>query len=261
MSSFGFSGVGTIPGLALGQSTFEAEFGWGRIDQLRYTNGQIDGAARDAANTPTTILRHGLLLGMVTATGKLKQYDPAAVDGTQVVHSILVDSFRVTDLDATNQDLFVMVCVGGPVKGARLIGVDLIARTQMQGRFYFDDDFRPLGRIFSTRARATDLTLTAADNGTRFTTLGAAGAVAFTLPNPTAALRGMVVEFYNEVDQNLTVTTASGSNVVAFNNLTASSVALSTSGNKIGSGFRMTVNSDGTKWLAERIGYGTVTVA
>lgn len=259
---FGFTGMGVVPGLQAAVETFEREFLWGRRETVRYTPGLISGAARDAGNSPTTILRPALLLGMVTADSTLKQYDPTAVDGTQNVYGILPAPYRVTDIDAQNQDLYVQICVGGPVKGAMLLNLDLNARAQMQGRFWFDDDLNGVMRqIRQTLVKTADYSVVLADNGTRFTTRGAAGAVVFTLPDPTTAYKGFLAEFYNEADQNMTVRAVSADKLVAFNDLTATSVALSTSGNKVGSGFRVYVNDNGSAWLTERIGYGTVTVA
>lgn len=97
------------------------------------------------------------------------------------------------------------------------------------------------------------------DDGKYFTTLGAGGAVNFTLP--TTLVAGQVWTFFNEANQNLTVT-APANKLVTFNNLTATSVALSTTNQKIGGGFRVRVNSDATKYLVEPIVAGhTVTVA
>ena len=108
-------------------------------------------------------------------------------------------------------------------------------------------------------AKTADYTVVnTTDDGKYFTTQGAAGAVIFTLP--TTLVANQVFVFYNEANQNMTVAAPAGK-LVAFNNLTATSVALSTAGNKIGSGFRVRVNVDATKYLVEPIGAGTVTVA
>ena len=60
----------------------------------------IDSTARDADNTPTTTLRKGLVLGKVTATGKYKEYDSEADDGTETARVILDDEVNVLDAGA-----------------------------------------------------------------------------------------------------------------------------------------------------------------
>lgn len=88
-----------------GGPTYEA----GRTDQFRTWRlsdfGKetdvsiiIDSTARDATATPTTKLREGLLLGKITASGRYKEYTPAASDGTETAAGILVQ--RVNLLNA-----------------------------------------------------------------------------------------------------------------------------------------------------------------
>ena len=100
-------------------------------------------------------------------------------------------------------------------------------------------------------AITANYTVTDQDFGTRFTTTGGSGARVFTMPDP-AAHNGEWVEFFNTVNQNMTVKAgASGHKFVVFNDLTATSVAYSTSNNKIGCGFRLV--SDGLVWMVETI--------
>lgn len=96
-------------------------------------------------------------------------------------------------------------------------------------------------------AKTTDYTLTAADSGGMFTTTGAAGAVNFTLP-AVATSTGYEYTFINTVDQNMTIT-APANTLVAFNNVTATSIAFSTVGEKVGAAVR--VVCDGAKWIAQ----------
>ncbi len=97
-----------------------------------------------------------------------------------------------------------------------------------------------------TVAKTTDYTVTAADNGTLFTTQGAAGAVVFTLPTLAAGLR---FQFASEAAGAMTVTAASGK-LVAFNNAAATSLAASTSSEIIGMVIEVIANADATKWLS-----------
>lgn len=261
---FGYAGVGQVPGMSTSRDTIEAEVCWGRREQLRFQSALLDGATRDTGNTNNTnTLRPGLVLGKITATGKYTQYNPVATDGSQVAAAILMQAFRATDIAGSNQDLFVNILVGGPVKVTYLFGLDQQARNQMMSHFQFDDEVAasvpPMHK--SIDAKAASYTVTAADAGKLFTTQGAAGAIIFTLPAPGTDMKGFRVEFFNEVDQNMTIT-GTAAKLVTFNNAAATSVALSTAGQKIGGGFLIVSNADGTKYLAiPRVAGHTVTVA
>ena len=82
----------------------------------------------------------------------------------------------------------------------------------------------------------------------------------FTLP---AILPGLSFKFKGVVDQNMTVTSAEGDNVVALNDASADSIAFSTSSQKIGSGAVVYSNAAGTKWLVDlaNAGVAAATVA
>jgi hypothetical protein len=106
--------------------------------------------------------------------------------------------------------------------------------------------YQPHGRR-NVVAKTAAYTLSTGDFGTLFTTTGATQAIVFTLPSPTSA-SGEWAEFMNTVGQNMTVKTGAAGLMVTYNDATASSVAVSTANNLIGTGFRMV--SDGTKWIA-----------
>lgn len=261
---FGFTGAGVSPGIGSTVETVEDEICWGERTQRRLQSFQIAGAARDAGNSPTTVLRPGLLMGMVTATKQLKQYDPTATDGTEVVLGVIMQAWRVTDFGGSDQDLFVSILVGGPVKASHLINLDILARAQMSNHFIFDDavgSYAPY-KWQQVYAKTADYTVVAADNGKLFTTKGAGGAVNFTLPAPSASLKGFNVGFMSEADQNMTITSGTADTLVCFNDLAADSVAVSTAGGKIGAMFEVVLNSDGTKWLViPHLSGHTLTVA
>jgi hypothetical protein len=83
-------------------------------------------------------------------------------------------------------------------------------------------------------------------SGTLFTTRGATGAVTFTLPTPTQALIDHFYDFLSVADQNMIVS-AGTNKAVTFNNLTATSLAAQTGGQKIGACIR--AFCDGTSWI------------
>ena len=88
-------------------------------------------------------------------------------------------------------------------------------------------------------------TLAYSDLNRLHTNRGAAGAVTLTLPAASGS-GGRYVDVFVVADQNVVVAAASGE-MVAHNNAAATSVAWSTSGDKIGSGARFIC--DGTSWL------------
>lgn len=269
-----FLNEGAPPGPEAALESAERTFSWGPARNLIWfpRSAVIDGASRDGGNTSlTTTLRPGLILGRVTSGGKFKQYDPTATDGTEIPFGILAISVKVVDADGANRDRHAPIVVAGPVKSGQLISglspytLDNYARSQMRPRFWFDDDFSGGGHAwFPWRreiAKTADYTVTAADNGTLFTTFGASGAVAFTLPT---LARGLYFGFSAQANQNLTVASAgSADDIIAFNDLSADSVAFSTASEKIGGLFRVYANVAATKWIVENVSAGanTVTVA
>jgi hypothetical protein len=250
------------PGMGDPVVSTEIEFWWGRQEGLQYIGGRIDSASTDAGNTPTTTLRRGLIMGQVTSTKKLKPYSATATDGTQVpLGPLIVGQNMLDPRTQTAGDREGLVLVGGGgLKVAQLIGFDETARRFLSKRFIFDDYRDAPQALRGTTAKTADYTVVAADHGGYFETTGAAGAVNFTLPALANVSPGWEATFFNTVNQNLTVTAPAGK-LVAFNNAAATSVALSTAGNKIGSGFRIVLNAAGTFYHALPIGAGTVTVA
>lgn len=96
-------------------------------------------------------------------------------------------------------------------------------------------------------------------SGTIFNTRGAVGAVIFTLPAPSVALKGVNYSFYGVANQTFTVSAGAGL-AVTFNNAAAASVAASTAGGKIGA--RIDAVCDGTSWFLAGVTVGaTYTVA
>lgn len=259
-----YSGSYLPPGMLPEITTLEPELTsifWGRLEQqVIGHNVVIDGASRDAGNTGyTTSLRPGLLLGKVTSTGKFKQWNPAATDGTQFIAGVLLHSVFM-QRNSADQDRFVgYVMFGGLVKIHGLViasettsGIDgkdseYDIRSQMYHAFKFDDD--PIGySVNMTKAfqtKTADYTVVEGDAGTIFTTTGAAGAVNFTLP--ATAKKGLAFTFINTADQNMTITAGTADTMIVFNDLAADSVSLSTLSEKIGGSFK--VIGTGSAWI------------
>jgi len=91
-----FHGGMVAPGIQSTLETPENQFWFGRYEQLTLLNGRIVSTAADAGNTVTTVLRQGLLLGKITTSGKLKEWNPTGTDGSQYIYGILGLPHNVT---------------------------------------------------------------------------------------------------------------------------------------------------------------------
>lgn len=243
-----------MPGMGDPTLTNENQFLWGS-DELRRTQPIIlDASTVDAGATPTTSVRRGLVLGRITATNTWKQYDPTATDGSQVAGGILLYSRNMLDFQSgVTQAVQAELVIAGCLRVNNLYGFDENARRHLGTRFLFDDLplFAGVGGSYPVvQPKTANYSVLPADNNTLFTTLGAAGAVMFTLPTPA---RGLRFKFFNAVDQNLTVAAAGAGQLITFNNTAASSVAISTAGQKVGGGFEAIGSSDGSKFLISPI--------
>lgn len=142
-----------IPGQRAAVTNSESNIFWGgddsKIEILR-KSVVIDAAARDAGNTPTTTLRKGLILGVITASGKVVQYDNAALDGTQTAKYILDQEIDLLE-DGTAVDQFVQVVACAPVRveallieGAAFVGNgdEAATRTDLKAQlFRLNDEY------------------------------------------------------------------------------------------------------------------------
>ncbi len=247
---------GIVPGITTSRETYEAEFRWGSQYQGVFANGLIDGASRDAGNTPTYELRPGLLLGQVLSTGKYKQYSPTATDGTEVASAILLEGLRVQDFTGVDADRFYAVLVGGPVRANKILNLDLMARQQMD-KFMFDDIGSVMGNHWFPFKRfqnkTANYTIVASDNLTMFDNAGASGTVVLTLP---AIANGYMFGLRAEAAQILRFTSNEGSNVIGTS-ATNTSVSVAA----IGGVIWIYTNPAGTKWIVEQHGTQTITAA
>lgn len=258
-----YSDFGNVPGIGTTVETYEAAPTWARHPFLLWAPGMISSAMVDPTNTPTTTCRPGLVLGQITSTGEWTNYSVTATDGSQVAKGVLgVGLPMLNPFTSTTQSKQWGIIIGGPLQAAKLIGLDLQARADMALRFIFDDNYlgNALFPVQKWVTKTADYTLVAADNLTNFDNFGATGAVNFTLPT---LANGYSFNFRVRADQNLTVTSAAGNDMEALNDLTASSVAFSTGGSRIGGEFQVFSNPGATKWLVRTLSAGasTVTVA
>lgn len=223
----------------------------------------LNGAAcSDPFGTPTTLLRHGLLLGMRYSDNYFANYVPSAVDGTGLCAGMLFEQRVTYDSDGNvGINRPAQLVMNGPVKAAQIYAVNLTnfdeqARRQLQGKFIFDD--RMVGVIGGFRQTLAKGALGAytvvnggqapnsGDNDTIFTTTGGLGATTFTLGTPA---RGNRFRFYNTVNQTMTITApantllgASVPNTAAKTNLAFAALA--------GAAVEITCDDTGAFWMA-----------
>lgn len=275
MSSLGGFGV---PGHGALVETSDREILWGGDHAkglVLRKSAIISGAARDAGNSPTTVLRRGLLLGKVDATGEMEEWDADASDGTQNIAGILNVELRATDFDANNADRAFGVVIRAPLLANQLLiqGTALtshidefLARRQLvaAGCILDDDPFGYLAGQGSRVARVTGTTdtLTEDENGT---TLFYSNAASVTVTLPTIK-PGLEYEIVREGDEELVIASALGGDVIVGNDLAANGVTITTAGEHIGARFRVRSIYMGTtlKWLIEGpltlFGTGTATL-
>lgn len=263
------------PGIGSLDSTSHREIIWGGADWAHLVIKQgawISGAARDAGNTDTTVLRDGLLLGKITSSGKQIQWDSTATDGSQSISSILNNEIRAQDFNATDADRFCGTIVRAPLQASQLLikGVALVGHTDeylarrqlVDAGFILDDD--PMGHLAGRGQRVSYETgttdaLTASQNGMTLFYSNAAS-VTVTLP---AIKPGLEYKLVRVADEEFIVVSPTADNVIVGNDLSADGVTFTTAGEQIGA--TVTVKSiyvNGTlKWLMvlDSVPFGTGT--
>ncbi len=240
------SGVGTTYGMGSPVYEFESGFTWNGPFASRYQPAQYSSAAVDSGNTPTSILRMGLVMGQITASKLWKQYDPAATDGSLNARGVLPIGLNMNDyLTSTQVNRYWGVMVGGCLKSAQLINLDLMARQAMRQSFQFDDQVLGNGWFpyFTWQVKATSYQILASDNMTLFTNDGAIGEVDLTLP---AIANGYVFALKANAAQVFKFVSTEGANIVA-DTATRSNVSVTA----IGGGILIYSNPAGTKWYVE----------
>jgi len=264
---YSYDGAYAVPGVNDAVETYENNFMWDRQEKALFFPVLLGGASRDVGNTNyTTILRPGLLLGRVTSTGKLKEWNPTGTDGSEQLFGILNMALN-TQRIGTNQDRFIgQVLVSGTVKPSRLIvpgtaalGIDgttyehwIKAQLYQRGFRLTDNTYgmhapTPMGGWLNIVAKTADYTVSEVlDNNVLFTNGGAAGAVVFTLP--ATAKKGLRYGFYVAANQTVTVTAGTADTLIAVNDIAADSIAFSTANEKTGS--FVEILGDGAKWMS-----------
>lgn len=264
-----FDGMWDIPGIQSALQTTENQVWWGLKEQQTVFAGVIDGSSTDAGDTPTDLVRAGMIMGQVAATGKWKPWSPTATDGTQFAKAVMLYDQKMTDQGTATDRWFGYLLVKGNIKASSLLiggnaslsivgdANEFLIRCALKNKFLFDDDLSFDFNMAALQAKTANYNVKTADNGTFFTTLGAAGEVDFTLPAPQAGLR---YTFFNAVGQTMKVLSAAAGQLITFNNAAASSVTFSTAGSLIGACVEVVAISN-AKWAVNNRGANTMTVA
>lgn len=141
-------GGAEVPGMVTTGPSFTPHHAWlvGSDPHWEQKSVPISNAARDAGSTPTTTLRSGLVMGIITATKLWKQYDDAAVDGSQVAAGILLDPIRMVDAHGTtlsgSNHPHAPVVIRGRIRVSELYGYDAAAGADLRAlNFLLEGDF------------------------------------------------------------------------------------------------------------------------
>lgn len=236
----------SVPGTSSLNETVERNVEWPAVPTSgqRYRSVKISGSAVDAGNTRTSFLRPGLVMAL--SGGVALEYNPAVAAQNEAYGPLVEECDLLDPISGTAKVKQTRVLVGGGARANMCIGLDPLARHQMGRRIIFDDAVQngefPYRRSV---AKTTNYTVLDTDNGTLFHTTGASGGVTFTLP---AVGPGLGFIFWNTVDQTMTVASAEGDNVVVDADVTADSVAASTSSHKIAAMYHFFTVYDGSAW-------------
>ncbi len=256
---------GAGPGIGARESSItEKAVVWGGVDFIRDVNNLlIDSTAVDAANSPVTELRAGLLLGKKTSDSMLYEWDAEAVDGTELVYGVLYRGISMLNASGVVEDKtghvllhdMGLIVADLLIKGTAFTSHadEHLARRQLAARgFRLDDDIHGGGRSLGTpianlNITAATLTPTTAQNGYRFL-LSNAASTTVTLPTLEP---GLVYDFLRIGDEEMIIASAAGGDVIAGNDLAANSITFTTAGEHIGANVRVESIRYGTtlKWL------------
>lgn len=136
----------TLPGQSFSGVSFAAKLDWLiNPDTAEVRAVQLDAAISDSGSGNADLVRSGLVLGKVTASGKYKQYSDAAMDGTETAVCVLLHPLWKKDVfnGALVSPIFAAAVIRGVVDGSKLVGIDANGRTDLKAAgkgFLFVDD-------------------------------------------------------------------------------------------------------------------------
>lgn len=220
-----------FPGLESILETVQNQFWWGRNEQQVFMPCTVSGAARDSNNTVPAVLRGGLLMGKITASGLYKQWNPTGTDGSEVIAGILPSPLTMTD-NGTDTDRYTYMWVSGNAYSDRIlvpgnaaegivgdaqefniINQLLDKRVLLDKHLQYGDPllYRPR-YLTAAEVTADAVTVTTANHGRTFVMTGADAHTTFTLPTGVVGLTYTV--YANVATYNAVVKAASGTFVI-----------------------------------------------
>ena len=213
----------------------------------------FDSTATDAGNTGTTsTIRGGNVIGIQDSDGNAYPVDPDGNDGTQEAVGILENHFNLLE-NSVAVDKSRPIMRSGFIKEGECIGLTEQAKAQlMRNGFIFDGLSNGAGFLVHPRRtvlKITNYTVLASDNGTLFVTTTAD--TNYTLPTIAA---GLSFEFMMAANFELVIT--GSNNIIAFNDISASTYTWTTTGEQIGVRVRVLavyIAATTLKWLIEDI--------
>lgn len=256
--SIGLGNAGGMPGISSKVESLESQVWWGHENlQIRDPGPILGAAAVDAGATPTTALRGGLVLAKKTADGLWYEYDATQTDGREVAQGVLERGISTLGRDSVAAKKSWFVLIGGLLKASELKGLDALARQHLSARFIFDDDVQGAGWCgphLKEISKAADYTIVAADNFSEFV-MTATGTL--TLP---AIGKGYRFRLRSEVDAAIGFLSPEGTNIIALDNLAATTAKFQTANMMIGASAEIYTNEAGTKWVFKNTSAGLATV-
>lgn len=237
-------GIWGQPGTQAATYTADAELLWGGgLDKIEVLQQGVilNSGIADAANTPTTVVRKGLLLGRITSTGQYKEWDGTLTDGRQDLRGVLGNEFVAVDQFGTARGGHAPMIVKAPLKASslRILGAAMVGHTQeylARVALYrmgcrLDDDPQGFlsGLVPRYITKATNYTVVAADQGTVFVQKTADAT--FTLP---AIKPGLHFRFIQSADFEMKIASAAGDDVVVGGDKLADGITFTTDGQQIG---------------------------
>lgn len=251
---------GNVPGFQAKNESQESEVTWSSrqgVDLVATRGVVIDATSVDAGNVPTTTLRGGLVMAIASGSGHAIPYDPDGNNGSQIAVGVLEDSVKM-EIDGVATQRFTQLIVQGMVSESQLTGLDERARLQLAGKLQFDNVATKPGVMMHPRGvyrMSGSKTLQASESGLLFL---ATAAATFTLPT---AANGLAYRIAQTADADLVI--SGSSNLIHKGSNSASSVAFSTTSQKIGSQVLVEcvyTNTDTLKWLVTNLGGTPVTM-
>jgi hypothetical protein len=253
--------TGNVPGFQAAVEGDATQLAWsGRQghDQIVTQRAIIHEDTEDAANTPVTTLRAGVVLAYRDADGKMAIYSPGATDGTQIAIGVLEQAQDML-VGGVATERFTQMIVHGLVREGLLHDVDPRARLQLGQQLLFDRKPLSMAPLLAPRGiyrKSTNYTITAADNGLMFL---ATAAATFTLPTKA---NGLAFRVAQTADNDLVI--SGSSDIIHKGNAAANTVTFNTASQKIGSSVLIEcvyTGSSTLKWLVTNLGGTTATVA